>query len=93
MRAYIHKHTLFTQWLPSIKHTKSCTKIKGTGYSPSLLALAPVSFPTWKVLQTLHSWCRDSYQCKVEDNLRFLKSQVQQGKCIVAFPRRSCIMW
>lgn len=57
------------------------------------LPLAPVSFPTWKVLQTLHTWCRDSYQGKLEDNSRFLKSQVQQGRCIVTSPRRSCIMW
>lgn len=45
------------------------------------------------MLQTLHAWCRDSYQCKLEDNPCFLKSQVQQGRCIVTSPRRSCITW
>lgn len=59
----------------------------------SALVLAHIYFPASKELPTLHALSMDPYQYEVEDDLCFLKSQIQEGRRVVTFSRSSCVVW
>lgn len=97
MCAYIYiffPHNNDQAWNPLNPSIKS----KGSIYFPSfscifLLSYLPqLVFPREKSCRP-YSLFWDAYQCKVEDNPCFLKSQIQDSRCVVASPRSSCIMW